>query len=376
MSVLLVLIHVLLPFPAMGEAPAPAPDPVPLGEVAAGALGHDLHEYLSWLSRDGFSGAVLVAADGKVLLKQGYGLANRERGIANDSETLFDIGSLARILTAAAIMKLADGGHLDVADPVSKYLGPFPGLRSTATIQQLLIHTSGMVGSDARLDDSSRPAFIVSVKEAPAGGTPGAEFRTSAAGYTLLAAIVEKVSGRSFADYLRRELLAPAGMHSTGFVWEDRWRERTVATGYEGLGRGDLTPMPVPEETWGQHGPGSMLTTMGDLYRWVLAMQDDTVLSPSARREIFSTYIGTEGYSWHVIDNSTRGRLVRRGGMLPGFESSVRWYRDADIVIIFAINSNMGYRMQVARGIDDLLKHHIPAPVQVPPTAPAQAGAD
>jgi hypothetical protein len=78
------------------------------------------------------------------------------------------------------------------------------------------------------------------------------------------------------------------------------------------------------------------------------------------RRETFSSHIGTEGYSWHVIDNSTRGRLVRRGGMLPGFENSLRWYRDADLVILFTINSNMGFRIQVARGIEDILKRHLP----------------
>ncbi len=373
MSVLLLIIQALMPLAAVGAdstagpspaasaARAPALSPVPAGEVVSGSLGQDLDRFLVGLSKKGFSGAVLVASGGTVLLKQGYGLADRVKGVANDSETLFDIGSLARILTAAAIMKLADGGHLDVSDPVSRYLGPFPDLRGTATIHQLLINTSGMVGGDAKLDDRSRPAFINSVKKAPAGSeTPGTEFHTSAAGYTLLAAVVEKVSGQSFASYLRKELLIPAGMTSTGFAWESRWQRRTVAVGYEGLVLADLTPLPVPAKTWGQQGPGSIVTTAGDLYRWVLAMQNDTLLSKEARRGIFSAYVGTEGYSWHVINNSTRGRLVRRGGMLPGFESSLRWYRDADLVILFAINSNMGFRMQVARGIEDILKQHLP----------------
>ncbi|MCZ6747443.1 MAG: serine hydrolase, partial [Acidobacteria bacterium] len=351
-----------MPSLAASAVRVPPPSPVPAGEVVAGSLGHDLDHFLAGLSKKGFSGAVLVAVDGTILLKQGYGLADREGGVANDSETLFDIGPLARILTAAAIMKLADGGHLDVADPISRYLGPFPDLRGTATIHQLLISTSGVVANDAQLDDRSRPAFINSVKKAPAGSTPGSEFQTSAAGYTLLAAVVEKVSGLSFASYLSQELLVPAGMNSTGFAWESRWRRRTVAVGYEVAGLADLTPVPVPVKTWGQHGPGSIVTTMGDLYRWVLAMKNGTLLSPAARREMFSAYIGVEGYAWHVIDNSTRGRLVWRGGMLPGFESSLRWYRDADLVILFAINSNMGFRMKVARGIDDILKRHIPAP--------------
>ena len=116
MSVLLVLIQVLVPLGAVGADPiptpspaafaarVPAPSPVPAGEVVAGSLGHDLDHFLSGLSKKGFSGAVLVASGGRVLLKQGYGLANREEEVANDSETLFDIGPLARILTAAAIL--------------------------------------------------------------------------------------------------------------------------------------------------------------------------------------------------------------------------------------------------------------------------------
>jgi len=379
MSTLLVLVQVLISFGAVGENPIlrsslaisgagdPAPSPVPEGEVVAGSLGRDLDDLLAGISRKGFSGSVLVAAGGTVLLKKGYGLANREEGIANDSETLFDIGPLSRILTAAAIMKLVDSGHLDLSDPVNRYLGPFPDLRGRATIHQLLIHTSGMVGGDAQLDDRSLPAFINSVKMAPAGSrTPGTEFQISAAGYTLLAAIVEKLSGRPFASYLRQELLIPAGMNSTGFAWESRWRRREVAVGYEGTGLAELTPVPVPAKTWGQLGPGGLVTTVGDLYRWIRAMKDGSLLSPGARREIFSAHVGTEGYSWHVIDNSTRGRLVRRGGSLPGFESSVRWYQDADLVIIFAINSNMGFRIKVARGIDDILKRAMPVPDKVP----------
>ena len=77
---------------------------------------------------------------------------------------------------------------------------------------------------------------------------------------------------------------------------------------------------------------------------------------------MFTAYIGTEGYSWHVITDSTRGRLVRRGGAVPGFESSLRWYRDGDLVIVFTVNSNIGHRVQVARGIAETLEKYLPAP--------------
>ena len=349
-----------------GPSPAAAvpanPASVPTADVVHGDLGVDLDAMLAGLVEQGFAGAVLVADRGVIHLKKGYGLADRSRELRNDSETLFDVGSLSRILTATAILKLGDEGRLQVNDPVSRYLGEFPGEKNDATLHQVLIHTSGMFGPDSELDGSGRQEFVDSVRASSPGHAPGAEFQPSAASYILLAAVVEKAAGGSFEDYLQQAILLPAGMVSTGFAWEDRWLQRKVAVGYDGMHQDDLQPVDLPDDQWDRRGPGNMVTSVGDLYRFILALKNGTLLSTTATEEMFTAYIGNEGYSWHVIDDSTRGSLVRRGGEVPGFESSLRWYRDRNLVIIFAVNSNVGHRIPVARGIADVLEKHIPAP--------------
>ena len=335
---------------------------VPVDDVVDGELGRDLDAMLAGLSDEGFAGAALVADSGTIYLKKGYGLADRDLRIPNNSETLFDVGGLARILTAAAILKLDDEGRLQVGDPVGRYLDALPDGKNGATLHQLLINTSGLISVDAHLDGASRAAFVDSIRASPAAHAPGAEFHLSAAGYSLLAAVVEETADLPFERYLQRALLLPAGMASTGFAWEERWQQRRVAVGYDGLAPGDLQPVDPPEDRWDHRGPGNIVTTVGDLYRFILALKYGTILSPASTREMFTAYIGTEGYSWHIIDDSTRGSLVRRGGEVSGFESSLRWYRDSDLMIIFTVNSNIGHRIAVARGIADVLEKHIPSP--------------
>jgi CubicO group peptidase (beta-lactamase class C family) len=345
-----------------GSAVPVVPAPVPTADVVHGELGRDLDGMLAGLVDQGFGGAVLVADRGVIYLKKGYGLADRNLEIHNDSETLFNMGSLARILTATAILKLGDEGRLQVEDPVSRYLGAFPGERNEATLHQVLIHTSGLIGPDTEPDGSGRQEFVESVRASSSTHVPGAEFHPSGVGYSLLAAGVVKTSDQPFENDLLRAILLPAGMESTGFAWEARWLERQVAVGYDGLSQDDLEPVDLPEDQWDRRGPGNMVTSVGDLYRFILALKNETLLSAATTEEMFTAYIGTEGYSWHIIDDSTRGSLVRRGGEVAGFESSMRWYRDSDLVIVFAVNSNIGHRIQVARGIANVLERHIPAP--------------
>jgi CubicO group peptidase (beta-lactamase class C family) len=346
----------------VAKAATPAAEvPIPRGEIVHGEIGAELDLLLTRLSRTGFSGAVLVADDGVILLKKGYGPANRETKIANQSETLFEVGSLAKIFTAAAILRLEADGKLRLDDPVARYIGPLPGNRSTATLHHLLVHTSGLVSDEDSLTYHSRETFLRSVREAEGEGVPGATFRYSNAGYTLLAVIVEQVSGEPFEDYLRKGLFQPAGMRFTGPAWEARPGPAGVATGYEGLAVEHLSSVAPTADVWGHRGPGGLITNVGDLYRWILALETGTVLSGPSVEKMLSAHVAREGYGWHVVDESNLGRLVRRGGSLPGFESSVRWYRDADLVIIFTVNSNMGFRIKVARGIARTLAPHLEA---------------
>lgn len=324
-------------------------------ETVKDKLGSEIDAFLTRLSKDGYSGSVLVARRGEIILHKGYGMANRERGIPNTSATLFNVASVGKLFTAAAILQLEMKGKLKTSDLVSKYLGEFPKEKSGATIHHLLTHTAGLLPDGAQLDYSSRKAFVQSVKNAPAEARPGEKYRYTNAGYTLLAAIVEEVSGLPFEIYLQRNIFAPAGLTSTGFAWDSRFNDSPVAIGYKGKKLEELTAAPPQVDIWGARGPGNLVTTVEDLYKWVQALRKNVVLDEAARRKMLTAHFGDEGYGWHVVKTVRGTTMARKGGGRPDFESEVRWYLDEDIVVLFTINNHMGFRVPVFEGIERII---------------------
>ena len=328
-------------------------------DLVEGALGKRLDTLMAGFAKEGYSGAVLVARKGEVVLRKGYGLADRERGIPNTPTTLFHVASVGKTFTAAAILKLEMQGRLATSDPISKYLGAFPGEKNAATIHHLLTHTAGLsVDASApdgatELDYSSRAAFVRSMKEAPIESKPGEKYRYTNAGYTLLAAIVEVASGQRFEQYLRENLFEPAGLTSTGHPWEWKPDDPRVAVGYVGSTVAELKPAPRATDVWGNRGPGNLVTTVEDLYAWIRALRGNEILSARARQKMFTAYAnGDEGYGWHVDKTTRNTTRVRRGGGRPDFESEVRWYIDEDTVMILTINNDLNFRRRMVPALE------------------------
>lgn len=328
----------------------------------SGVLGEQLDDLMASFGKEGYSGAVLVAQDGEVILRKGYGLADRERKIQNTPQTLFHVASVGKIFTAAAVLKLEMKGKLKTSDPISKYLGEFPKEKSGATIHHLLTHTAGLSvdgsapGSTTALDYSNRKAFVQSMKDAPIESKPGETYRYSSAGYVLLAAIVEEVSGQPFESYLQKNIFNPAGLTSTGYPWDKKFDYAPVAVGYEGNKLEELKPTPRVTDAWGNRGPGHLITTVGDLYLWIQALRTNKVLSEQAKKKMFTAYAHVnEGYGWHVDKTARNTTMVRRGGGRPDFESEVQWYIDENIVVIFTVNMDLNFRRRVAPAIEQAI---------------------
>src|SRR5262245_183309 len=242
-------------------------------------LGEKLDDLMIDFSKEGYSGAALVARDGEIILRKGYGLADRERKIQNTPATLFHVASVGKIFTAAAILQLEMRGKLKTSNFISKYLGQFPQEKSGATIHHLLSHTAGLIPDGAPLRYESRRAFVQSVKDAPLESKPGEKYRYSNAGYVLLAAIVEEVSGLPFETYLQANIFNPAGLTSTGYAWDKRFDNAPVAVGYKGDKLESLQPTPRVTDIWGNRGPGNLITTVEDLYKWIKSLHENLVLS-------------------------------------------------------------------------------------------------
>ena len=164
---------------AMGHASARQSQPTEDLDTPAvvGELGAALDTRLTEFQKEGFWGAVLVVRDDRVVLLKGYGLADHKRGIRNVPSTRFEMNSITKLFTGAAVLQLAAAKKIDVKDPVEKHLGAFPEEKRSATIEQLASHTSGLVGAGTDVASETREAFLAAVKQAPREAVPGTQYR-------------------------------------------------------------------------------------------------------------------------------------------------------------------------------------------------------
>lgn len=274
----------------------------------------------------GPGGTVVAARDGRLVHCRGFGLADREKKIPAHCDTAYDIMSITKQFTAAAILKLEMMGRLRVTDPISRYVGPVPPKKRTITLHHVLTHTSGLGEGGDDYEPVSRDVMLKRALTSTLLADPGEEFHYSNLGYSVLAAIVEKVSGIPYERFLVRYLFAPSGMKYTGYVLP-RWKPGQVAVEYDRHGKRQGRPF---EHPWAKDGPywylrgnGGILSTPRDMFRWHRALEGDTILSRRAKRKMFTPHVresdqgGIEhyyGYGWGILPKTDDGRLAAHTG--------------------------------------------------------------
>lgn len=257
-------------------------------------LPQQIRNYLSLLEGFGFSGAMLVAKDRKVLVESAHGLADKRKKSAFRTQTIFDIGSVSKQFTAAAVLILESDGKLRVTDPISKYLRGVPDNKSAITIHQLLTHTSGLAmdfGGD--YEKVTREMIVERAMASELRSPPGQRHAYSNAGYSLLAAIVEIASGQSFESFLLQRVFRPAGMTSSGYFFPESAMSR-LARGYkngEDWGIGVEKAEATGREFWNLVGNGGIHSTVGDMYKWVIALDQGKVLTSDARAKFLGPHV-------------------------------------------------------------------------------------
>jgi len=348
------------------------------GQQIRGPLGTSLDRYLKALVGYGYSGAVLVAKNGEILLNQGYGLADRDRKTPFTPDTLFDIASISKQFTAAAILKLEMQGKLKVEDKLARFFPSAPPDKAGITLHQLMTHTSGLPDSIGdEYDVMTRDDFLKGVFATPLEHAPGGRFIYSDAGYAVLAAVVESVSGRPLGDFLHDQVFEPAGMHHSGLKpsAEDRAR---LAHGHslQGDWGTSLDHAYAPDGPWWNlRGNGGILTTTGDLYLWDKALQGDAVLSAVERQKFQRPYVRETGapepkyaYGWSVTTGPTgRTRLAHVGGN-GAFGSDFRRYPEDGVVIFVDANTVTYSAIMIA---DQIERRMFGKPVVEPPAVAA-----
>ncbi|HJQ38897.1 MAG TPA: serine hydrolase domain-containing protein, partial [Thermoanaerobaculia bacterium] len=282
-----------------------------------------LQTFLHRAEAFGFDGKVVVAKHGKVLVDGAYGFADRERGIRNDRDTVFGIASQTKQFTAAAILML----KLNVDDPITKFLNDVPEDKRDITLHQLLTHTSGLMQGDIVPDFAEITPDELIRKILASERKPPGVWRYSNAGYTLLAAIIERASGKPYATFLRDAIFAPNGMRNSGVIGFDVPRKRAIA--YRGL-----NPQRTWKVNWRTWGGGDVFSTARDLYRWEL------VLRSGRFAKMFQPYVKLPdsedqyGYGWFISP-----KLIEHGGDTEmGYHCAFRRYVKDGVTVIITGN--------------------------------------
>ena len=319
-----------------------------------------LDEYLGIVTKsDQFSGYVLVARDGKVLLSKGYGLANYENDVPNMPQTKFRLGSVTKQFTATAIMLLQERGKLKVQDPICKYLSECPAAWGEISIQQLLNHTAGVPNFTDFADYASTTAFnapveklIARFRDKPLDFKPGSNFSYSNSGYVLLGAIVEKVSGKTYEDFLHENIFEPLKMANTGYDHHDQVLKNRAA-GYIWRGTSLLNSayidMNIP------YSAGALYSTVEDLYLWDQALYKENFLSRKSLDAMFTPGQGDYGYGWFITSPPGKGKLIAHGGGIKGFSTTIMRFVENKATIIVLSNFEDTNAGRVGRNLAAIL---------------------
>lgn len=314
--------------------------------VPAQSLEQKFDDYLKAAQRiQHFQGAALVAKDGKILFSKGYGMADAASFTRNFDYTKFQIGSVTKQFTATAILQLVEKGKVKLDAPISAYLPNYPQpAADKVTIHHLLTHTSGIPNYTALPEALARRNQSISVEELlglfdtlPLEFEPGSEMRYSNSGYEVLGAIIEAVTGRPYAAYVRDFVLKPSGMISSDYPGDLR-REPGMARGYAVDSQETTVEIPYVPSSF-SYAAGALVSTVQDMYRWDQALRGTKILSRESLDKAFTPFKNNYGYGW-VIDTLYGHRMVMHDGAIDGFGASfVRFLDQPFCVVVLANNS-------------------------------------
>jgi CubicO group peptidase (beta-lactamase class C family) len=273
---------------------------------------------------DAFSGSVLVARGGDVLLDQGYGMANREWNIPNDGDTKFRLASVSKQFTAVAVMLLNQRGQLDLDAPIKTWLPDAPATWDAVTVRQLVSHTSGIPNFTdfpdfhaTKTQAATLPELIARFRDRPLDFQPGQGWAYSNSGYILLTAVIERVSGKPYAAFVSEALFQPLGMTDSGYDSQAAVLPRR-ASGYtpspDGVVNADYAHMSIPQ------GAGGLYSTTRDLLKWEQGLFGGRILNPASLAQLITPVRNDYAMGLEVV-RAGDGAIVRHSGGIEGFNT-------------------------------------------------------
>lgn len=328
--------------------------------ISQNRVTRKIETFLTRLEAVGFSGSVLVEINGKKSLSKGYGYRNEAARLKNTPDTVFDIGSVTKQFTAAAILKLEMQGKLSTDDKITKFFENVPPDKASITIHHLLRHISGLpsvVGGD--FEPITESEFVDKVLKSKLRFESGSRFSYSNVGYSLLAMIIEKVAGQSYEQFLYENLWRPAGMEMTGYS-RPKFDKNLIAIGYsdgKAWGRPNEKPWSGDAPYWHLKGNGGVLSTVEEMDKWHLALLSDKILTKEAKQKYYHPELRPGendnpyyGYGWDIFRTPRNTILTRHNGTNRVFYSEVFRFIDEGTVIIMLsnkANQDFGNMVQV-----------------------------
>jgi len=334
--------------------------------------------YLTSGSKNGFSGAIAVLKNEKIIINKGYGFANKDTKTLNNPNTIFDIGSNTKQFTSTAILKLVEQNKLNVTDSLSEFFDKLPIDKQNITIHQLLTHTAGFSESIGRdFDEISQKDFFEKLFSSKLLSEPGEKYSYSNAGYSILGRIIELASGQPYEAFLNEHLFTPAGMKQTGYLLP-KWDTKQMSLGYNRnvieTGSTIIRYQETGDLTWHLKGNGGMNSTQNDMLLWYKALKTNIILTPESFKKLTTPYPYTSspestssyGYGWGIKKLENNSKRITHNGSNGSYWHTLIWYPKEDIYIVYATNANSakveGIAYDVAKIILD--ESYVPEPIE------------
>lgn len=322
------------------------------------SITQKLNEYLLAANKvNKFNGDALIARNGKILLQRSYGYKNFAVHVLNDSNTIFQIGSVTKQFTATVILKLQEEGKLSVHDRLEKYFPQFK-YANEITVENLLTHTSGIYNYTADIDEEDsaivcnpidKQIFFDIINKHSLDFKPGTQFSYDNSGYYLLGLIIEKVTGKSYEQNVRDIIFTPLQMNHSLFDFK-HVSDTNIATGYQTLN--DSIQKKASAWRWDStvtYAAGGIWSTTGDMYKWAQAIANKKILSAESWKAMLTPHLEKYGYGV-FIDSLFGKKTISHGGGIPGFIAYLCYYPDEDITIILL--NNWGWFNDALNGIN------------------------
>mgnify|MGYP001818941196 CR=1 FL=1 len=326
------------------------------GQLATNTdLENNINElFESYAHYNRFIGNVIISQNNTIIYEKSFGYADMENQKKNAKNSIFSIGSVTKPLTAVGIMKLVEAGKLSLETPINTYFTNFiPDLSKDITIRHLLNHSSGMQANIGRIDDEGNglmpeesaitlDGLLEKFKDSKLKFEPGNGYEYNNLGYTLLAYIIEKVSEKPYADYMEEAVFKPANMKNTAVDNYKSLSERSFP--HTGLGMNEFKKLNYNIHSSWIFGAGNINSTAGDLYNFMRALENGTILKPASVEKLYNTTqsrgVNDSGYGigWR-IENKGGEKWINHTGLLPGAASLIGFLPERNFKIIILSNA-------------------------------------